>query len=134
MANYQNFQSGSGEFHDILVEVGFTKSITTGDLEQILRIILDTISSREAEELEFSLIGMSFLEANLEGLKIKLRFRTVSERFPEMDKEDLARQKANFVMHLFAKIDEKSELGDNPFPAAFRTFLDLSGYYGLDEN
>lgn len=132
MSNYQSIQSEEGGYHDIFVEVGFAQRITPNELAEILQIITVTISGKEVIELDFHLLGVSFLEVTLAGLKIKLRFKTFSTKFPEMDTEDLARQKANFVMHLFAKIDRLFPLEDVPFPAIYKDLFDLATYYGFD--
>ena len=131
MSRYENIVLDSEGVHDIVIETSFGQVSSESDLINVAQLIVTTLKSKVCEELDFELIGIKELEMTTEILNLTLRFNIYSTRFPDMATEDLARQKANFVMHLFAKIDELVPLGDVPFGNIYKTFIDLEDYYGI---
>jgi hypothetical protein len=128
MAKLEKIRSESELWHDVLIQVGFLKPKTANDNVHILATILDTLGSKEAAQLDLFLDGITYLELGEDQLTMRFRFLQVDKE----NIEDVTPERVNFILHLFAKIDDSYPLSDTPFGEEFRQLLDLASYYDLE--
>jgi hypothetical protein len=128
VSKFEFIESGSEEYFDIHVEVGFTKTLNSVQMVKVLQLILEVFNSEVASKL---FEGISFLQLTETSLSIKFRYSTVKDiSFNISDAgEDTSRQKSQFIFYLFAKIDSQYSLSDVPFPPNFGAFITLPDEY-----
>ena len=125
MADYQYISSEDGYF-DVLADASFEKTLTPQNINDVLQVILEVVNSKPTLGTFFD--GIAYLEIDLQSFKLKFRFseqKVDIDNLDEVERDDLPRKTSQFMMHLFAKIDNVCKLKDVPFTINFRAFINL---------
>lgn len=126
MSNFEYEYSETGDYRDVIVEAEFSNPASPQDLVEIIGVVSNTITSNHAAEAILG--GIASLKMNQLQIHITLRFPLDPENAIEGDpkaEEDFARKRLHFILHLFAKIDQKHNIEGSPFKFDFREFRDL---------
>lgn len=122
MVDYR-FVEVSEKQSDLIVDAEFGTDIPPSKVERALREICDAVST--GMNLSIFLEGLSAVQITSERIELAFRFSDRTEAIAALDtvaRDELPRKRANFVIHVFARLDQVHTLGDVPFPPNFRDF------------
>ncbi|NJN98007.1 MAG: hypothetical protein HC875_29975 [Anaerolineales bacterium] len=125
MSKLEFIDSETGDYFDVLVQVGFEKPLEAIDIVQVLQVFLETTTGLIAANL---FEGLAYLNIDTTSLTIRFRYSGTSPSSNPYPGEELPRLKMQFIFYLFAKIDLQYKLADIPFPSDFREFISLPDY------
>lgn len=125
MSKLEFISSETEDYFDILVQVGFEKSLEHRDIIRVVQVIGETTISKVATDI---FEGLNSLEIDPTSLTICFRYSTANVGSNLYQAEELSRLRMQFIFYLCAKIDLQYKLADTPFPPDFREFLSLPDY------
>jgi hypothetical protein len=125
LAQMKFIETESEDYFDVVTVANFEHRLESNDTLEVLKIVLDTLSHKTALRLFDELVS---LEINPECLGIRLRYyinRQGEAVVGIHTTEDENRVSMQFILYLFAKVDQRHKLGEVPFTQEFHRYIEL---------